>query len=891
MAKVLIIDRDLNRRIWVRQALAGRLNLELLEAASFDEGQQLLQQTANRAEFGCIFFAADANDLEGVRAAAAVVAPVPIVIMAVTATDRQILDFLQVGACDCIAAPQPSGDRIAAALMRSLRLQRSEGQAAIAQQRLQDYEERTRPILEGFDQGIWDLNLARGAVFCNDFLRTLIGLHAPDGWLNLTQAREAVHPDDRKLLQAAIDAHLQCRLPLEVEFRLRASDGEYRDCLLRGQARKSNDNNPSQRVSGTIIDITERRRSEERSRFLAAASQCLSSSLDPEAPLANLAKLTIPFLADWCAIDLLNRTVEPPTLQRVAASHRDPEREPAVWALQAYTHLPQYGSGAVMQTGRSDLRFRLNPGQLKTFAFEADHHELLSTVGCRAYLCVPLLVRDRPIGTLWLARATSLQPYTYQDLILAEDIARRTALAVENSRLYQEANTANNSLREAMKTLSDQQLQLRALQQLTSRLNQRLSDLGDLLQAIAAATCETMAIAQFCAIALYEGDRLELAALAGDHTARIEPAALTAVLETTIGGACFPDSEASGLPASIWSVPIHSPQSGRLGTLAIGHWYLGRNNPLADTDRNLLQAIAEQAAIATDNTRLLATLEEREARLESQNRVLAAQNTALEQQQQKIYLQNLELVQAARLKAQFLATMSHELRTPMNAIIGFSQLLQRQAGDRLGAAHLKMVERIHSNGKILLRLIDDVLDFSKMEAGGLQLRPEPFQLPELVSRTLEELRSLADEKQLTLTFDDRLSNPLAINDSARLRQVLVNLLSNAIKFTEAGSVTVRLRELDADWLEMTVCDTGIGMTVEQQQSIFQEFWQADQSTTRRYSGTGLGLAITDSLVRLMKGRIDVESTPNVGSSFRIAFPRQVEATDSEPLQVERSLGR
>lgn len=884
MAKVSIVDRDANRRIWVRQALAGRLNVQLFEAASLEEVWEQWQQhqhTDPAGESRCIFLAAIAGDRSSIRAAAAAAAPIPIVVMTTAATERQVLDFLEAGACDCVVGQHPTSDRIVAGLFRALRLHQAENTATIAERHLRAYEERTRPILEGFDQGIWDLDLERKAVFCNNFLQALAGHYSPDGWMRLGQARKALHPDDRQLIQAAIDAHLQCRLPLEVEFRLQATNGEYRDCLLRGQARAASGDIAPQRVSGTIIDITERRRSEERSRFLAAASQCLSASLDPEAPLASLAALVIPFLADWCAIDLLYSSPRASTLRRVAVSHQDPERQDAIWELQTHSRTSGYGSGAVLQTGRSDVRFRLKPEQLGTLAPEPHHRELLARAGCRAYLCVPLLVRDRPIGTLFLARATSPQPYTYQDLILAEDVARRAALAVENARFYQEANTANANLRQAMKTLSGQQQQLRALQQLTSRLNQRLSDLGELLQAIAAATCEAIAVAQVCAIALFEGDRLQLKALVGTESERIQPEALTSALAVcTAGGVCFPDSKLRGLPACMWSAFIHSPQSGRLGMLAVGHWS-PKGEPITDADSQLLQAIAEQAAIATDNARLLATLEERETRLESQNRVLAAQNAALERQQHKIHLQNLELMQAARLKTQFLATMSHELRTPMNAIIGFSQLLQRQAGDRLGAAHLKMVERIFSNGKILLRLIDDILDLSKMEAGGLQLRPEPFNLPELIARTLEELRSLADEKQLALTFDNQLSNSLAVNDSARLRQVLVNLLSNAIKFTETGSVTVSLLEPEADWVEMTVTDTGIGMSQEQQQSIFQEFWQADQSTTRRYSGTGLGLAITDSLVRLMQGRITVASETGEGSCFRVAFPRRVTANEPE----------
>ncbi len=876
MAKVLIVDGDCERRQQMRRVLARqRSDLELLEAETLAAGAEFLS-LADRSEFGCVFLSVPTTDCRDPQAAIATFDPVPTVVLLAGATDRQMLYLLQAGACDCLSVSSQSDERIAVGLWRALNLYGAREAAATANQLLLEREERARPIIEGFDQGIWDLDLGRGVVFCNDFLCKLAGLDVDDSWLSIARVQGFLHPDDRQLLLAAIEAHLQCRLPLEVEFRLRAASGEYRDCILRGQARKQADGIASQRVSGTVIDVTERRRSEERSRFLAAASQCLSASLDPKTSLANLAELAVPFLADWCAADLIDR--ESLKLQRVAATHVDPQRTEAIWKLQDYIDSPSYGSGAVLRTGRSDLRFQLNPGQLGTLAPEACHQELLAVAGCRAYLCVPLLVRDLPVGALWLARATSPQPYTYQDLVLAEDLARRAALAIDNARLYQEAQTANDSLRQAMQTLSSQQQQLRALQQLTNRLNQR-HDLAELLQAIAVATCEAITRAQVCAIALCDenGDAktLELAALAGTRTDRIQTDALIVALKTTTaGGVCLQDHAERGLPANLWVAAIDSAQSGYLGTLAIGQWD-ARQDPFSDTDRHLLQAIAEQAAIATDNARLLRALEEREARLETQNRILATQNAALERQQRKIHHQNLELIQAARVKSQFLTTMSHELRTPMNAIIGFSQVLQRQASERLGKSQQTMLERILSNGKILLRLIDDILDLSKMEAGRMQLRPERFDLPTLIECTLDELGSLADEKKLALSFENQLTDPEVINDSARLRQVLVNLLSNALKFTETGSITVCIRELDSRWLEMAVADTGIGMSLEQQKDVFKEFWQADQSTTRRYSGTGLGLTISDSLARLMGGQIAVESCPKEGSTFRVTFPRKV----------------
>ncbi|BAY96598.1 response regulator receiver sensor signal transduction histidine kinase [Tolypothrix tenuis PCC 7101] len=261
--------------------------------------------------------------------------------------------------------------------------------------------------------------------------------------------------------------------------------------------------------------------------------------------------------------------------------------------------------------------------------------------------------------------------------------------------------------------------------------------------------------------------------------------------------------------------------------------------------------------------------------LKESNEQLLRKNQELERQRQQIHLQNLRLLEASRLKSQFLATISHELRTPMNAIIGFSQILLRPKFGQLTNQQKDMVERILNNGKHLLMLLNEVLDFSKLEAGRFELKPEWVDLPKIIDATVAEVSSLAEVKNLSLSVQIDLENPLIFNDSSRIQQILVNLLSNAIKFTESGNIGVEVSQLPTDSIAITVRDTGIGIASRDFKLIFEAFRQVDQSITRKYPGTGLGLAIVDSLVKMMNGKIILKSLLGVGSMFRIELPRQI----------------
>jgi len=237
---------------------------------------------------------------------------------------------------------------------------------------------------------------------------------------------------------------------------------------------------------------------------------------------------------------------------------------------------------------------------------------------------------------------------------------------------------------------------------------------------------------------------------------------------------------------------------------------------------------------------------------------------------------------ASRAKSAFLANMSHELRTPLNAVIGYSEMLMEEAHDRQLANFVPDLDKIHSAGKHLLRLINDILDLSKIEAGKMELFPELFEVPAIVREVSATIRPLAERRGNVLEFrcDDDVH--LMRADLTRVRQVLLNLMSNASKFTENGRVALHVDRTGingAPWMRFRVMDTGIGMAPEQIAKLFQAFAQADASTTRKYGGTGLGLVISRQFCQMMGGEVTVESAAGRGSTFTVLLPSNLEASE------------
>jgi len=260
-------------------------------------------------------------------------------------------------------------------------------------------------------------------------------------------------------------------------------------------------------------------------------------------------------------------------------------------------------------------------------------------------------------------------------------------------------------------------------------------------------------------------------------------------------------------------------------------------------------------------------------------------NSTLDEKVDELAQVNLQLYESNRLKGDFLATMSHELRTPLNSIIGFSDVLG--SIDSLDAKQRRYVENIRTSGRMLLEMINDILDLAKIEAGKMEVRPALFRVEAVVSAQCDMVRPLAEKRNIQLSYHVEPGLEEVVQDQAKVQQILANLLSNAIKFTpEGGRVDVHARPADvspgqAPEFLLDVVDTGVGIAVEDQQAIFEKFRQGDvfrrdDAMTREFSGTGLGLSIVRELCRLLGGDVSLESQLGRGSRFTVRLPMRLE---------------
>lgn len=245
-----------------------------------------------------------------------------------------------------------------------------------------------------------------------------------------------------------------------------------------------------------------------------------------------------------------------------------------------------------------------------------------------------------------------------------------------------------------------------------------------------------------------------------------------------------------------------------------------------------------------------------------------------------------EAVEANQIKSQFLANMSHELRTPLNAIIGYSEMLKEEADEMGEAAFADDLHKIHTSGRHLLTLINNILDLSKIEAGKMELYLEAVELPALIDDLVATVGPLVAANRNKLVLEGVESGLGAIrSDATKLKQILLNLLSNAAKFASDGTITLSLtleRWNGLPGVSFRVRDDGIGMSPEQMENLFMAFKQADASTTRKFGGTGLGLAISQNLCSMLGGTITVDSRLGEGSSFTVWLPQHADGHEAEP---------
>jgi len=474
-------------------------------------------------------------------------------------------------------------------------------------------------------------------------------------------------------------------------------------------------------------------------------------------------------------------------------------------------------------------------------------------LGHRTILSLPLLRGDEAIGSLSIRR-TEVRPFTDKQIDLATTFADQAVIAIENVRLFEEVQARTRELARSVE-------ELRALGEVSQAVNSTL----DLETVLATIVAKAVQLSGTEAGAIYVFDELQrlfrLRATYGfseDLVAAVQDQHLGASDAIRQATQARQPQEIADIrdepPSAVREIAMRAGFQARLvvplvGTdRVVGALVIRRKQPgnFPKETIALLQTFAAQSVLAIQNARLFHEIEDKSR----------------------------QLAEASENKSQFLSSMSHELRTPLNAIIGLTEMMVTNA-TRFGTEKaLEPLRRVNAAGTHLLSLINEILDLSKIEAGKLELNPEPVNLTRLIDEVIGTAGQLAEKNQNRLVVETQENLGALAADSMRLKQILLNLLSNACKFTKEGEVALRVRQVadGRDWVELAVADSGIGMTAEQQAKLFQDFTQADSLTARRYGGTGLGLAISRKLARMMGGDVTVTSELGKGSVFTVRLP-------------------
>ena len=464
--------------------------------------------------------------------------------------------------------------------------------------------------------------------------------------------------------------------------------------------------------------------------------------------------------------------------------------------------------------------------------------------GYRTALCAPLLRENMAIGII-LVRRKEVRPFSDKQIKLLETFASQAVIAIENVRLFNETKEA--------------------LEQQTAT--------ADILKVISSSPTDTQPVFEAIVktgVHLFGGMNVALRLITGPHLITVASTLPSdRNFSNAIDDESYPGSRAV-IRREVLQIPdifteewinAKAKEIGeRVGfrailvvpmlkeDTAVGVIIVSRATPGAFADKHvtLLKTFADQAVIAIENVRLFNEIQDKGRQLEIANKH----------------------------KSEFLANMSHELRTPLNAIIGFSEVLNERYFGELNEKQAEYVNDIHGSGKHLLSLINDILDLAKIEAGRMELEVSDFDLPAALQNALTLVKERAQRQSIKLALKIDGSLGTFRGDERKFKQIMLNLLSNAVKFTPGGgSVSVAAGGVDSV-VEVSVVDTGVGISAEDQELIFEEFKQVGRDYTRKAEGTGLGLALTKRFVELHGGNIRVDSTPGKGSTFTFTLPIQ-----------------
>ena len=520
-------------------------------------------------------------------------------------------------------------------------------------------------------------------------------------------------------------------------------------------------------------------------------------------------------------------------------------------------------AGHVISTG--------NPIILDDYPSHPSQVPLFTKAGVKSILAVPLSVGKRPVGALGLFGKNAGHKFSHDDEEMALAIADQAAVAIENARLYEETT---NRLR-IQKELTKIAVGISSGLNLDRVLSQVARNATEVLKADAAMIAlldeeQDLITFPFAYNLPVELNRLTQSADRG-IVAKVIRSGEPSIMNDYQN---YPERRSEFVDAGVTAVVSVPLRMGDRHIGAIGLMDTGSGRKFTDEDVEILSIISTQAAVAIENARLYEQLansaQQLESRVRERTEALSRMYEESKRKSRELEEVNLRLREVDRLKSEFLANMSHELRTPLNSIIGFSKLIIDGLDGEINEEQMNDLEIVHKNGRELLRLIDDLLNLAKIEAGRVNLVLQTEDPGQIIANVVMSMRSIADDKALKLDYEIP-DNPRQVKmDSGKVRQVLMNLVGNAIKFTQEGRIRVSLEQTSSETI-FSVSDTGIGLPGDQQEAVFERFHQATPGMADT-AGMGLGLTISRRFVEMHGGRIWLESEVGKGSTFSFSLP-------------------
>jgi PAS domain S-box-containing protein len=705
-------------------------------------------------------------------------------------------------------------------------VEQSHDKIALLLQSVEESEQRYKTIAEAMPVIVWSTDAEGKVDYLNERWVQFTGVSREESYKLLID--DFIHPDDRATINARWTEAANDGSEFQAELRLRNKEGIFEWFLSRAVAVRGENGKLIQWI-GTSTPLNEQKRSRENLRLLAVSSEILASSLDYETTLRSVAQLAVPSLADWCTVDMVNAEGK---LERLAVANVDPEKIKWSYELEKkYPSDPNAPTGVpnVIRTGKSEFYPNIPRELLIASARDEEHMRIIDEIGFTSAMTVPLVARDFVVGAMTFVAAESGRHYTEEDLALAEDIGRRAGVAIDNAWLYRKAQEELEERKRAEEEVRMSETRFRALVEQSPLAIQIYAKDGYCLQA-------NRAWEQ-----LFDTPRKSLEG----YNILDDQEAIKNGMQPYIARAFKGESVA--IPPAYYD-PASNKREGR------PRWLRSFMYPIKQAED-----VREVAVILEDVT----------DRLEFEDALRKAKEAA---------------EAANQAKDKFLAILSHELRTPLTPVLTTVQILEMD--ENFPAEYRGWLDIIHRNVELEARLIDDLLDLTRISKGKLKLNREKIDVHRLIEHVVEIYRGEIENKKLNVRTDLSATKSVVSGDPARLQQVLWNLFKNAVKFTpQGGTISIRSSN-EGDLLHLEVEDTGIGIDPTVLPRIFDAFEQGEQTVTRHFGGLGLGLAISKNLVDLHGGRISAKSRGrNKGATFCVDLPTMDgEGVVSAPLE-------